>query len=225
MWFSLAFCSSPLQRKWLKWAGALLLCLGEVGGEDSWLSTLWHYEFHVNYVWLPLPAMFLISCGLCQAFTCLNTSLLLFWDLSDNQSRWVGVSCDICFTACLVFISLIPWRVQEEVRLWTRNGTERWAQKIAFSFLMLFQNFCMLGTGPHLPHFLGFSLFSNSNWLGLFFWILHTPTCYICTVLLLLFCFNLCFPFHAAFAFNCVFIKKKISLVLDVSFHSSYIIR
>lgn len=120
-----------------------------------------------------LPAMFLISCGLCQAFTYLKPSLLLFWDLSDNQNRWVGVFCDVCFTACFVSISLIPWRVQKEGGLWTRNGKERGAQKIASSFLMLFQNFCMLGTGPHLPHFLVFLVVFYKK-LGLFFWVLHT---------------------------------------------------
>lgn len=36
-----------LQRKCLEWFGALLLCLGEAEGKDSWLSTLWLYEFHV----------------------------------------------------------------------------------------------------------------------------------------------------------------------------------
>lgn len=203
VWFSLAFCSSLLQRKCLEWFGALLLCLGEVEGEDSWLSTLWLYEFHVNYLWLPLPATFLISCGWCQAFTYLHTSLLLFWDLSDDQSRWAGVSCDVCFAACFVFISLIPWGVQKEAGLWTRNGKERWAQKIAFSFLILFQNFCLLGTGPHLPTFWVLSLFSTSNWLGLFFWILHTPYLLdLCNLLVSIFCFILCFPSLCSFCFQ-----------------------
>lgn len=177
VWFSLAFCSSFLQRRRLQGDGALLLCLVEVEGEDCWLRVLWHYGFHFNYVWLPLPAMFLISCGLCQAFTFLNTSLLLFWDLSDDQTRWAGVCCDICFAACFVFLSLIPWRVQEEGRLLMGNGKERWAQKIAFSFLMPSQNFCMLGTGPHLPHFLGFLMIFYQQLAWFFYWILHTSTC------------------------------------------------
>lgn len=199
MWFSLAFCSSCRESAW---SGLVPSCFawGKLRVRTPGSARSGSMNF---MLWLPLPATFLISCGWCQAFTYLHTSLLLFWDLSDDQSRGAGVSCDVCFAACFVFISLIPWGVQKEAGLWTRNGKERWAQKIAFSFLILFQNFCLLGTDPHLPTFWVLSLFSTSNWLGLFFWILHTPYMLdLCNLLVSIFCFILCFPSLCSFCFQ-----------------------
>lgn len=93
-------------------------------------------------------------------------------------------------------------KCDSEVGLWRKNGKERWAQKIAFSFLMLFQNVCMLGTDPRLPHCLGFLMLLYQQLA----WVLFLNSTHICMLdlcnPLVFYNFILSFPSLCNFCFQ-----------------------